>query len=158
MNRINIKEVLEELYSYKRISEWEKYGGLLYYYIEDIFADYKELINNIEDKLFYTDSDDLYFKGSFSSKRLRNLIQILVQEYMDILQSCYKGDVFYANKLLYNLLLCKNSKICQYLVEPYINYFGFDVITNNVFYRMRDEYNGEEVKDCSHVPFNLRKK
>ena len=158
MKRLSIKEVLEELYSEKTLSQWEDYGEPLYYYIEGLLGRYKDFINSIAEEEFCTDLNEVYFKGHYSKRRLQNLIHRLEQDFMGILQSCYKGDIYYANKLLYNLLLCKNSKISQYLVEPYINYFEFSKLTDKIFYRMRDEEIGKEVNDCSHVPFNLRYK
>lgn len=158
MKELSIKEVLEELYSENILSQWENYEDPLFYFIEGLFGHYKYLINSIAEDELCLDPNKVYFKGNFSKRRLLNLTHRLEQDFMGILQSCYKGDVYYANKLLYNLLLCKKSKISQYLIEPYINYFEFSRLTDYVFYRMRDESLGVDVKDCSHVPYNLRKR
>ena len=158
MKRLRFKEVLEKLYSNNNLSEWEDYEKPLYYFLEESFGYYNDLVNNMDEGEFCVDSNKIYFKGAFTKRRLLNMIHKLEQEYMGILQSCYKGDIYYATQKLYNLLLCKNAKISQYLEEPYINYFDYDIITDKVFYRMRDEKIEKDVHDCSHVPFNLRHK
>lgn len=58
--------------------------------------------------------------------------------------------------MLYQLLLCQNSKLNQYLTEPYINYMDSNLIQGEKYYRIRVEQIGKDVDNCSHVPYNLR--
>ena len=158
MNRTRIFDCVEMLYSKSILKEWEATNNSLFYFIKDKLSWYESMVKVLDKNDFSACSDDIFFKGSFTFMRFNNLIHRLVEGYIHILQSCYKGDIYYSCDLLYNLLLGRKNKLNQYLVEPYINYFDFEVVTDNVFYRMRDEKSGIEVKDCSHVPFNLRKK
>lgn len=156
MANLNISQILDKLYSEENLSEWGTYTSSLYYYVEEKLSVYDQIIKEINSKSLIARPQDIQFQGSYTQMRLQNLLHRIVEAYIRILQSCYKGDIYYASKLLYQLLLSSNSKIKQYLLEPYINYFDFE-ITDKVFYRMRDETIGINVKDCSHVPFNLRK-
>lgn len=157
MNYIIIKDSVEMLYSKSILKEWDTYNKSLFYFIKDKLSWYESMVKALDKKDFAASSDDVFFKGSFTFMRFNNLIHRLVEAYIHILQSCYKGDIFYSSDLLYNLLLGRMNRLNQYLVEPYINYFDFEVVTDKIFYRMRDEKCGNEVTDCSHVPFNLRK-
>lgn len=158
MNRIRINECVEVLYSNRILNEWDTYNNSLYYFIKENLSRYESILKTIDKKDFAICSDEIFFKGCFTYMRFNNLIHRLVEAYIHILQSCYKGDLYNSSVLLYNLLLGRTNKLNKYIIEPYINYFNFEVFTDKVFYRMRDEANGNEVKDCSHVPFNLRKK
>ncbi len=158
MNRIRINECFEMLYSKLILKEWDTYNKSLFYFIKDKLSWYESKVKALDKKDFAASSDDVFFKGSFTYMRFNNLIHRLVEAYIQILQSCYKGDLYNSSDLLYNLLLGRMNKLYQYLVEPYINYFDFEVLKDKIFYRMRDEGSGNEVTDCSHVPFNLRKK
>lgn len=154
MEKINIRSVLKKLYSPTFLSDWMEYEGLLYYYYKEKLGFYKELVAVIDTNEFSIEPDYVFFKGSFTKARLNNIVERIIESYMRILQLCYKGDFLYAGKLLYQMLLCKNSKLRKYLIEPYINYLDYKVFNSSVFYRMRDEELGKPVDDCSHVPYN----
>lgn len=159
MDRLNIHQILDKLYSENNLLEWNTYAYPFYYYIEEKLSRYEQIIKDISLRNFDVRSEDIYFRGTFTKKRLQGLTRRLVEAYIKILQSCYKGDIYYSSKLLYQLLLNSNPKIRQYLEEPYINYFDFSFdMADRVFYRMRDEEIGKSVDCCSHVPFNLRTK
>ena len=154
MENIKIRNVLNKLYSPLILSEWMEYEGLLYYYIKDKFDLYKKLVAEINENEFSIEPESIFFKGNITKTRLNNLVERIVEGYMSVLQFCYKGDFYFASRLLYRILLCQNSKLHQYLIEPYINYLDFEILGSSVFYRMRDEKNGNPVDNCSHVPFN----
>jgi len=158
MNWKSIYNCIEMLYSKHILREWEASNNSLFYFIKDKLSWYESMVKALDKIDFAASSDDVFFKGSFTFMRFNNLIHRLVEAYIHILQSCYKGDIYYSSDLLYNLLLGRTNKLNQYLVEPYINYFDFEVLKDKIFYRMRDEKSGNELTDCSHVPFNLRKK
>lgn len=156
MKITTIAEVLKELYSDDILSRWAVLDLPLYYYFKETCSFYYSKVNNIADKEFCIVPDDVYFKGLFTKKRLQNLVGRVIESHLRILQYCYKGDLFYAYKLLYRLLLCQNSKLSQYLTEPYINYMDSNLIQGEKYYRIRVEQIGEDVDNCSHVPYNLR--
>ena len=156
MKITTIAEVLKELYSDDILSGWTVFDQPLYYFFKDTCSCYRSKVNNIVDEEFCIVSDDVYFKGMFTKKRLQNLVDRIIEAHLRILQNCYKGNLFYAYKLLYHLLLCQNSKLNQYLIEPYINYMDSNLIQGEKYYRIRVEQIGEDVDNCSHVPYNLR--
>lgn len=149
-----ITEVLGKIYSHQILSDWMEYDGLLYYYVEEKLDFYKNLVAGIDQKELSVNPDSIFFKGEVTKARLNNFMNRIVENYMRILQFCYKGDFYFASKLLYQMLLCQNSKLHQYLIEPYINFLDFEILSSSVFYRMRDEKIGDPVDNCSHVPFN----
>ena len=128
MKITTIAEVLKELYSDDILSGWTVFDQPLYYFFKDTCSCYRSKINNIVDEEFCIVSDDVYFKGMFTKKRLQNLVDRIIEAHLRILLNCYKGNLFYAYKLLYHLLLCQNSKLNQYLIEPYINYMDSNLI------------------------------
>lgn len=151
-----IPEVLKELYSDDVLSGWTTFEGPLYYYFQETCSCYRSKVNSIADKDFCINSNDIYLKGEYTKKRLLNLVDRIIEVHLRILQYCYKGDLFYAYKLLYQLLLCQNSKLSQYLIEPYINYMDSNLIMGEKYYRIRVEKIGKSVDNCSHVPYNSR--
>ena len=156
MKGLTIEELIKRLYSDNVLLGWKDFNFPLYYYIKEAFLCYSDEISNIADDEFHINPDDVYFNGMFTKNRLSNLVNRIIEAHLKILQYCYKGDLFSASKLLYQLLLCQNSKLKQYLVEPYINYLDSKVFTKEIFYRMRDEDKDKLVDNCSHVPYNLR--
>ena len=84
-------------------------------------------INDVDKKGFMADSNILFFTIPFSKRRCMHLLQRIIEACLEILKSCYKGDLYSANLLLNSLLSGKNSKCKQYLIETYINYFDFSI-------------------------------
>ena len=158
MNTLKTSQAIKQIYSSKILEEWDTYERPLYYFIEKALDNYLEVVKKIKRDDFSISSDELFFNGSYTKGRFQNLISRIADSIKQILLSCYKGDIVFANKLLYNLLLGRCSKTKQYLVEPYVNHFDFEVLKDKIFYRMRDDNIGNEVKDCSYVPFDLRYK
>jgi len=157
MKRKTITVVLKELYSDDVLKGWTTFDSSLYYYFQETCSCYRSMVNNIANQEFCINPKDVYFKGEYTKKRLLNLVDRIVEVHLRILQYCYKGDLFFAYKLIYQLLLCQNSKLSQYLIESYINYMDSNLIQGEKYFRIRVEQIGKDVDNCSHVPYNLRR-
>lgn len=156
MSNTTITETLQELYSENVLSKWKDCDSPLYYYFKDVCSFYCSIVNNVIEKELCISPDDILVKGKFTKIRLQNLVERIIEVHLRILQYGYKGDLFYAYKLLYQLLSCQNSKLSQYLIESYINYMDSDLIIGEKYYRIRVEEIGKNVDNCSHVPYNAR--
>lgn len=155
-----IIDVVKKRYTENVSLEWAetKDSDVFYFFIYRKLNQFLSTINDVDKNEFMTESNNLFFTNPFSKSRCMHLLQRIIEACLEILKSCYKGDLYSANLLLNSLLSGKNSKCKQYLIENYINYFDFSVLKNQSFYRMRDSKEGQIVDNCSHVPFNMRYK
>lgn len=85
-----------------------------------------------------------------------NLINYIIEKYLEILKYAYQGNLFDAINLLRKLLY-KQKYTQNKLQDNYINYFSFKCIApQNTFYRIVDFCNDEQPKNCNHIPFKIR--
>lgn len=108
-----------------------------------------------EFKSFLQTTNEL--KGTLSKKRFINLIAKIQKKCIEILQVCYKGDLWNAANMLVQLMTM--GKCTQYkLKDIYANYFRLDIarLGREYYYRRVDYGEKEEVTNCWHLPYNLR--
>lgn len=98
----------------------------------------------------------IFFKAAYTKKRFSNLLKRINGMSLEILKLCYNGSLINAGNDLCEMLGEKNPTLSKYLSEPYFNYFSFELSKGIPYYRMRDANADEEVKDCWHIPFQIR--
>lgn len=100
--------------------------------------------------------NNIFYKAPYTKRRFVNLFIRIKTMSLDILKLCYNGSLINAGNNLYKMLGEKNQVLGQYLNEPFFNYFSFELPMEIPYYRMRDANTDEEVKDCWHIPFQIR--
>lgn len=135
--------------------ELKKKDTLFYYFAESLLSKYQEYVKGIdEEELASALEQQGFWEGSKTPRRFNNLINYISKRCLNVLATCYTGDVWETGCVLADFL-CDDIKIENYLVEPFANYFDATIDVGESLYRMRDSKGN--VDNCWHVPYNLRK-
>ena len=140
--------------------ETANHHSFFYDFIKKEFSYFFNLLKDLdEDELiFIAANNDIFYELPLSKRRFINLMKFITDKLLEILQYCYKGDLWYAGSLLQSLMGENNKKMKRYLIEPYIEYFKYRKLDKIEWYRMRDSNTWESVDNCWHLPYNLRHK
>ena len=135
--------------------ELRKDNPIFYYFVESLMNNYRDYVKTIdEEELKLALEQHGFWVGDKTRRRFCNLINYISKQSLNILASCYTGDIWEAGHKLSDFL-CFDSKIIEYLIEPLANSFETKLYIKDCLYRMRDSKN--PIDDCWHVPYNLRK-
>lgn len=135
--------------------ELKKKGNLFYYFAESLISKYQEYVKEIDEvELISALEQQGFWEGNKTQRRFNNLINYISKRCLCVLATCYTGDLWDAERNLADIL-CSDTKIRNYLVEPFANCFGTTIDVGTALYRMRDSK--ENVDNCWHVPYDLRR-
>ena len=130
---------------------------IFFFFVKSLLVQYLSLIKELnEGELSLALEEHGFWIGKTTKRRFANLISRINVSCLNILQLCYKGDIWQAGAML-EKFLCSDKGIKRYLVEPIINSFKTSLTSGTPLYRMRDVKIGERPEDCWHVPFPLRR-
>ena len=138
----------------KSYRESRKVNLIFYYFVESLMNKYRDYVNTIDEEVLKLALEQHgFWIGNKTRRRFCNLINYISKQSLNILATCYTGDIWGAGRKL-SYLLCADSKIIEYLIEPLANTFESKINIDDCLYRMRDSNNA--IDDCWHVPYNLR--
>ena len=140
----------------KLYRELRKKNPIFYYFVETLMNKYRDYVYTINEEELKTALEQHgFWIGGKTRRRFCNLINYISTQSLNILATCYTGDIWEAGRKL-SAFLCTDSRIKRYLIEPLADSFETKVHIDDCLYRMRDSK--ETITDCWHVPYNLRKK
>ena len=156
------KDFLIDIYSAYPL-KGRKTEETFYNYIKTVLERFLVGLKDIEEnELIQIVNDGFrigHFRASYTKQRFINLMNKVCDDFLKMLQLCYKGDFYNAHNLLEKVL--NKQRYGLYLEEHYRNYFSFKD-PNQEYFRMRDEDEYEEdgtpkiVDNCWHVPYDKR--
>ena len=131
-----------------------------YVFVKTAFNRYNQELSKIEAEQFETflkESNEMSCKPT--KVRFINLINRIESYCLSILCATYKGDLYNAIKLLRKLL--KQANFTDYkLKDELLGYFRFSFKDKEdaILYRCVDYNKDDYIKDCYHLPCELRHK